>query len=99
MGWAAARAKKQYCLLADLSVRFVQPLQIGSKIVVSGRLTRDRGRIWETEGEVTDRNGAVYARGRGKYMPLPPKESREVDAYLSYPQDAARILGPDDEPS
>lgn len=92
MGWAATLVKRRYCVAADLSVRFVSPLPVDTPIVVSGRLTRDRGRVWETEAEATGDDGTVYARARGKYMPMSWEDCREVEGYLSYPPGARRIL-------
>jgi len=99
MGWAATMVKKRYCMAAEVSVRFVQSLPVDTHITVSGRLTRDRSRVWETEGEVSDAEGTVYARARGKYMPMSLEDCRAVDEYLSYPPGGKSILeahnGPD----
>lgn len=99
MGWAATMIKHRFCVCADLSVRFTEPLPVGTRVTVTGWLTRDRGRVWETEGDLADAHGNVYARARGKYMPMSDEASREVDAYLSYPEGETSILeGSDDEP-
>ncbi|MEW6357561.1 MAG: PaaI family thioesterase [Planctomycetota bacterium] len=98
MGWAATVVKRQFCLCAELSVRFVEPLPVGALVVVTGQMTRDRGRVWETEGDLCDEHGCVYARARGKYMPMSDVASREVDGYLSYPEGQESVLeGPGDE--
>jgi len=100
MGWAATLVKHRFCLCADLSVRFMEPVPVGISVAVTGRLKRDRGRVWETEGELVDEQGTVYARARGKYMPMSAKASREVDEYLSYPKGQESILkGPGRESS
>ncbi|MCA1596858.1 MAG: hypothetical protein LC772_10605, partial [Chloroflexi bacterium] len=59
----------------------------GVSLTVRGRLTADRGRIWETEGEITGEDGTLYARGWGKYMPMSAEQTQEVMAYLHFDSD------------
>ena len=46
-------------------------------------MTTDRGRVWETRGEIVDEQGTVYARGTGKYRPLSEEQTQAVMDYLT----------------
>jgi len=70
MFWAAATAKKQFCLAAELNVRFVKKVSVGQKLICVARLKTDRGRIWESESELRDNQGAVYVRATCKQVPM-----------------------------
>jgi uncharacterized protein (TIGR00369 family) len=87
MGWAPAYQKRLFCYAAELRSRFLKPAPLGVKLTVCGRMTADRGRIWETEGEVRDDEGTVYARAWGKYVPMTPEQTLEVIDYLKFGED------------
>ena len=84
MGWAPAYRKRLFCYAAELRVRFVQPAPAGARLRVSGRMTADRVRVWETEGEIRGEDGTLYARGWGKYMPMTPEQTVEVIRHLHF---------------
>jgi len=83
MGWAPSVIKRRFCVAAELIVRYLKPLPIGLKVTVRGEMTADRGRIWETQGEIVDDGGTVYARGTGKYRPLTEEQTQAVMEYLT----------------
>lgn len=84
MGWAAAFEKRIFCYAAELRVRFLQHAPPGKPLTVVGRMTTDRGRIWETEGEIRGEDGVIYARGWGKYIPMSEEQTLEVMKYLVF---------------
>lgn len=53
---------------AELTVRFKRPAAIGSKIVLSGRVTSVRGRVTDAESELKDESGKVLALATGKLV-------------------------------
>ena len=53
---------------AELTVRFKKPVRIGSKIVLSGKVEKDNGKIVEASSEITDETGLVLASARGKLV-------------------------------
>jgi uncharacterized protein (TIGR00369 family) len=83
MGWAPSVIKRRFCVAAELIVRYLKPLPIGHKVTIRGEMTADRGRIWETRGEIVDEGGNVYARGTGKYRPLSEEQTQAVMDYLT----------------
>jgi acyl-coenzyme A thioesterase PaaI-like protein len=70
MFWAAASTTKRFCLAAELNVRFVAKVTVGQKVLCVARLKADRGRLWESEAELRDEAGTVYARATCKQVPM-----------------------------
>ncbi len=78
MFWAAATAKKRFCLAAELSVRFLKKITVGQKLVIAARLLSDRGRLWESGAELRDEAGTVYARATCKQVPMSAAEMKHA---------------------
>jgi uncharacterized protein (TIGR00369 family) len=70
MFWAAASTKKRFCLAAELNVRFLHKVAVGQPLICVARLKADRGRLWESEAELRDEQGVVYARATCKQVPM-----------------------------
>jgi uncharacterized protein (TIGR00369 family) len=83
MGWAPSVQKRRFGVAAEISIRYLKPLPIGQAVTVRGEMTADRGRLWETRGEIVDDAGTVYARGTGKYLPLTEEQTQAVMDYLT----------------
>lgn len=52
----------------DLQVRYKQPVPLGVELKIVGRITRDRGRLYEGSGELYLPDGTVAASAVGKYL-------------------------------
>ncbi len=52
----------------ELKVRYKKPVPIDSELKAIGRVTKDRGRIFEGTGELYLPNGEVAVEAEGKYM-------------------------------
>lgn len=83
MGWAPCVRLKRFFVAAELQVRFVRPAPIGAPLQVRAEVTADRGRLWDTRGEIRDEAGAVIARATGKYFPLSAEETQSIIDYLT----------------
>lgn len=53
---------------AELTVRFKKTVRIGSKIILSGKVEKDNGKIVEASSEITDETGLVLASAKGKLV-------------------------------
>ena len=87
MGWAPSLLNRRFCVSIELNVQYLKPVPIDTEIKVSGRAVDARRRIWSAEGDVTDSEGTVYARGTGRYIPISDEKTREVLTYLQFDQD------------
>ena len=70
-----------YAVTAEITVRYHRPVSVGDKLNFAGRVTRSKGRIYFTEGEVVGNDGARYASATGKYIEAKPEmAARLVDS-------------------
>ncbi len=74
MTWAAIIASHRPCFAADFGVRLLRPLAPGAACVVAGRVAADRRRILDVESWLKGEDGVEYARGSGRYVPLPAEQ-------------------------
>jgi uncharacterized protein (TIGR00369 family) len=90
MFWAAATVKKRFCLAVELNVRFVSKVTVGQKLLCVARLTADRRRVWESEAELRDNAGTVYAHATCKQMPMSAEQMKfAAGDFLPDPATAA----------
>ena len=54
----------------DIQVRYLKPVEVGERIRVSGRITRAKSRIIETEAEVRDEVEEVVARASARFLKM-----------------------------
>jgi uncharacterized protein (TIGR00369 family) len=68
VGGAEGGGGASEAVTAELTVRFKKSVRIGSKIVLSGRVDKDNGKIVEASSEITDETSVVLASARGKLV-------------------------------
>lgn len=64
----AVQARGMYGVTAEMSVRFRRPVPTETDVVVSGRVTDQRGRLAFTEGEIADTEGNVLASAKARFF-------------------------------
>lgn len=64
----AVLALDKYAVTAEMTIRYYRPVRTGDKLLCTGRVVRQKGRVWFTEGEIVDPDGNRYATGTGKYI-------------------------------
>ncbi len=84
MAWAPTYAKKRMCVSAETTIRFLHPIPIGIPITIVGEFTKDRRLIWDTEGRIIGEGGKLYARAKGKYLPISMDETLKIDDTMIY---------------
>jgi len=92
IGWAVAVQIKKYFVTAELNIRFVKPLPVGTDVIVKGRVIEHKSRYSVAGGEIVDVDGQVYARAEGKFLPMPDAEAHKVHDYLTFQEDDLDIL-------
>jgi uncharacterized protein (TIGR00369 family) len=71
MVWACAVGTKRFAFCAELNVRYLRPLRLGERTIVTAELMANRrGRLFETKGEVGNESGVIFANAVGKYVPI-----------------------------
>ena len=93
MAWSPAYQKRRMCVAADLHVRFLKPVPVGTPLIIRGRLTEDKRLFWKCEGSIEDREGTVYATGRATYVPLTTEEGERIEREtLIYPEGTSLLF-------
>src|ERR1700693_1843492 len=62
---------------AELVVEYLKPVSVNENLVVEGYEVEKSGRNLHHVGVIRHQSGEVLARGRGRFVIIKPKESRE----------------------
>ncbi len=81
----------------ELRVRYKKPIPLGQSLTVIGRITSERGAIFEGSGELLLPDGQVAATATGKFMKLPlsqlASEDFDKEEWFSIPdEEELRII-------
>ena len=63
----------------DLSVKFKKPVPLNQKLLVVGRITRNRSRMFEGTGEIYLPDGTLLASASGTYLKLKAEQIVESE--------------------
>jgi len=83
-GWAAARAIERMCVTGELRVRYLRRVPTDRNLTVCAEVMKAHRRMVQTEAEIVDDEGTVYARAEGRFLPLTREQTIEVDDALLY---------------
>jgi acyl-coenzyme A thioesterase PaaI-like protein len=89
-GWAVSLPHGLLAYTAELTVRFVAPVLRGKRHVGRARMGEGRGRLWQSQGLLSDEEGRVCARSSGKYILLSPTQTAELAARMTWHHGAHR---------
>jgi acyl-coenzyme A thioesterase PaaI-like protein len=73
------RPDEAWGVTAELSVKYRQPVPLDAECRVIGRVTAERGRIFEAAGELVLADGSVAASATGRYFRMRLDQIGEVD--------------------
>ena len=81
MTWAAIIATGRMCVAAEMTTRLLRPTDVGARLRVEARVTRNARRLVLAAARITDERGAVLTEATGKYVPVPAEQAslREAD--------------------
>lgn len=68
--WAAYEATGQFCVTAELQVRFLKPVRIHQIYRIEGRLIHQTGRMHTVEAILMDASQQIMAKATAKVMPV-----------------------------
>jgi len=81
MGWAMYAAGA-WAMTARMEVKYRRPLPLGAELIVTAKVTRDRGRRLEAEAEIRSPAGELLAQAEGLFLRLPPDRTRELQEFF-----------------
>ncbi len=73
MAWSAKQASDKWSVTANISVRFLRPVEAGKNYTVSGHASEPEGRKIHTEARILDEDGKVCADARGVFVAMKNK--------------------------
>jgi uncharacterized protein (TIGR00369 family) len=83
-GWSVSLKNNLLACTAELSVRFITPMPSDRLYRGTAGVTGGRGRYWEAEGSVSDPEGRVYAKARGKYLLFSREQTLAMAGKMTY---------------
>ena len=92
MAWAASRAIGRMCVTGDLTVRFLQRVPANKALTVSAEVAKAYRLLAHTTAALTDGEGAVYARAKGRFAPISAEETLWIDDGLLYDEGTERVF-------
>ena len=67
----------------ELTVQYKKPVPLETTLVAVGRITRNRSRMFDGEGELYLPDGTLLAKAKGSYLKLPVNKIVESDTPIS----------------
>ncbi|HUF54643.1 MAG TPA: PaaI family thioesterase [Dehalococcoidia bacterium] len=85
MGWAMYAANA-WAMTARMEIRYRRPLSLDEPVIVTARVTRDRGRRLEAEAQIATEDGEVLAQADALFLRLPEERSQQLgESFLGTP--------------
>jgi acyl-coenzyme A thioesterase PaaI-like protein len=75
MVWVATWSGKRFCLCAEMTTRFKQPVRVGQQLRVEARVMSQRPRLIETQAAMFE-GDKLLVIAVGKYAPLKSEQNR-----------------------
>lgn len=73
MAWSARKASGEWSVTANISVRFLRPVESGKSYTASGSASRVDGRKIHTEAKITNEAGKVCADAKAVFVAVKNK--------------------------
>jgi acyl-coenzyme A thioesterase PaaI-like protein len=67
-----------WVMTGRLEIRYLAPVPIGRRLLITSRVTRRRGRAFEISGEARLADGPVVARAAGLFLKIPDELYRQL---------------------
>jgi acyl-coenzyme A thioesterase PaaI-like protein len=78
MWYAIFAATETLTMTVELTVRYKAPVPVETDLVVTGRLTEQRRKLYTCAAAITGPDGQVLAEAIGKFMPAPRSMSERL---------------------
>lgn len=82
----AATVRQVWVMTGRLEIRYLAPIPIGRRLLLSSRIVRERGRAFEMTGEAHLDDGTPVARASGLFMKIPDDLLRDVSTNVDAEQ-------------
>ena len=76
----AGKDEAVWGVTVDLNLKYRKPVPLGERLVVTGRIVKNGGRVFEGSGEIVLPDGSVAVEATGRYMKLALDKISDFDA-------------------
>jgi len=76
--WGCYVQTGRFGVTAEITIRYLKPLVIETECIVIGEMVENKGKIWMAEADIRNQAGCVYARAKGKIIPMTEEQNREL---------------------
>ncbi len=83
--WAAYAATGLFGVTAEIRIRYLKPLLVGSVCEVKGRMVENKGKIWVAESELLLEDNTVLSRAEGKVIPMSTARQEQFKQQIKKP--------------
>jgi len=83
MSRAAMISKGILTLTVEVRIKYRKKARIGKKILFSAKMTKDLGKVIETEGKAFSEDGKCLAEAKGKFFEIPKKMEEKIVKYFN----------------
>ena len=93
--WSSAIASGRLVVTQGLTVNYLKSITIRKTYRVQAHPAQPKSRLYVCSGRIVDKTGAVYAEGKGTYVPLRWGKNRDPQKMLSYVDERGNQLPED----
>ncbi len=98
-GWSVGLAEKKVFVTAELNIKYIQLIPIGTEIKVKGFYSENQNfddKYRTSHGVIEDKNGIVYATAEGKFYPVPQEFEEPLIALMEKDNDPLQKVNAQD---
>ena len=82
MAWTPKLIGADTCVTAELTIRFIKPIEIGMPVVVRAWIENNKKVIYYVCANIKDKDGNIMASAKGRMIKYPTEKSEEL--YKSF---------------
>ncbi|MEA1940344.1 MAG: PaaI family thioesterase [Candidatus Caldatribacteriota bacterium] len=81
MSRTAMETKGVMTLTVEINIKYRKRVKIGEKIIFSAEMTKDLGKMIETEAQAYSENETLLVEAKGKFIVISKKIKKEMDGF------------------
>jgi len=82
MSRAVMVTKGIMALTVEINIKYRKKAKIDNKMIFTSKISKDSGRIIETEGKALSENGELLAEAKGKFYEISDRMKEKITSYL-----------------
>ncbi len=99
IAWTVCVSVRAMCVTGELNIKFKRPIPVNTRVIIKGfpSGSQPRGKKFHTgHGYIADEFGKIYAKGEGRYFPMPEEGTDSVMEILEFDDKPGEQVTPED---